>query len=198
MREITAAPAPSPKSTAVGAVLPVGDPAELLRADHDRVPAVPGFKHRRSYVKRVEEARAASHHVEGCAAEGSEFLLDDAGSGGKAKVIGCGGRHDDKVEVMGGDLRFGQSGTGGVGGHVAGEHALVGDVPWIRCPCGIGSTHRSCRPWRRALGCRRGSEEYRMRLNVILRTSVVLPVYDKKCKNVTHRDLTMNVSIMSI
>ena len=111
-----------------GTILPIGDPAELFGSDHDGVPAVAGFQHGGGYVERVEEARAARHHVESRAAERAYLFLDDAGCGGKAEIVGRGGRHDDEVEVVRGNLRLGQGGSGGLDRHVAGEHAVVRDM----------------------------------------------------------------------
>ncbi len=60
----TTAPAPSPNSTQVRAILPVEDAAEGLRADHQRAVVRAGADHRIGDLERIEEARADRRDVE--------------------------------------------------------------------------------------------------------------------------------------
>ena len=91
---------PVPEEDAGGAVRPVRDPGQGLGADDQRVLALPRLEHAGGDLQRVDEARAARPHVEGGAAVGAYFVLDDAGGGRETEEIGGGGGHDDEIQLL--------------------------------------------------------------------------------------------------
>src|SRR5690606_13238671 len=101
-----------------GAVGPVGDGGELLRADDQRALVTVGLELAVGDFQRVEEAGAGGGDVETGRVRGNaELMLHDAGRG-RQRQVGRAGGHDEQVDVGGVHLGVSQRGGRSLDGEV--------------------------------------------------------------------------------